>query len=112
MVAVVVSRPCYKSIKKNMFPAACKVEFQCSFFSLIDPSGDPGKKNSSSVHFRLCTSFCLSAKRELKLDFDFPPSVKPFNRSYSQLADVVRFYKKCVPGTYHSTTALLFGVEC
>ena len=32
-------------------------------FSFLDPPGDPGKK--SSIHFRLCTSFCPSAKRRL-----------------------------------------------
>ena len=44
----------------------------CFVFS--DPPGDSGTKRLSSIHFRLCTSFCPSAKR--RLGVHLAPSVK------------------------------------
>ena len=50
-----------------------KVQLAAYFFFFFDPPGDPGKNILSSIHFRLCTSFCPSAER--RLGVNLAPSV-------------------------------------
>ena len=45
----------------------CFVLISRFFFLLVDPPGDPGKKSSSSVHFRLCTVFVHLQNADLVL---------------------------------------------
>ena len=56
--------------------ATCNVNLSvCNndFFFFFHPPGDPGKKSLSSIHFRLCTSYCPSTKR--RLGVNLAPSV-------------------------------------